>query len=47
VYGSPVESLKEDATHSFIHLGKQVTLTVEGGKTVVTNVCIQNTKEQN
>jgi hypothetical protein len=35
VYGSPAKELKEGATHRFIHLGKQVTLTVKNGKTVV------------
>lgn len=36
VFGSPAKALKEGATHSFIHLGKRTTLTVRGGRTVVT-----------
>jgi hypothetical protein len=36
VYGSPARQLKEGASHSFIHLGKRTTVTVRGGKTVVT-----------
>ena len=35
--GSPAKELKEGATHSFVHLGKRVTLTISEGKTVVSH----------
>lgn len=36
-FGSPAKELKEGATHSFIHLGERVTLTISGGKTLISH----------
>ena len=35
IFGSPAKALKEGATHTFIHLGKRVTLLVKDGVTVI------------
>eukprot|EP00040_Diaphanoeca_grandis_P036193 m.229955 g.229955 ORF g.229955 m.229955 type:complete len:865 (+) comp33566_c0_seq2:111-2705(+) len=35
IYGSPAKALKEGATHTFIHLGNPVTLTIRNGSTIV------------